>query len=371
MRTMAIKLRRGVEVILCNGPCHEFKGKDAYFPSTWKAGCGTCKDCSREKSRIAQAKYRCTPRGRKIYKRNAERRRTDPVLRARRQECERRWASSPGGYSAVLLKKHRARNRDMGAPPPDYTLAELAQRLSAHPYCCVTGARLSTGPSGRGVGQMRPWAASIDRIDPSRPYTRDNIRITCVIYNLAKYIFSDDELRDTVLHLLGMRRYVLRAGESWANPNSRPRRAKGYLASELAGRANSIDVRQSRRSSHPISADWVRSRLSHDALFGARLVVSPRVRHPLQPSIDRIDPTGAHDQNCCRVVALIVNEALHAFENGEEELRRLFRLILKPLRHANGGAPLFKREPGNSGVPDCAPFYRVIARPPKKTEGRS
>lgn len=338
---MAIQIRRGIEGIVCNGPCHEFKGRDAYFPSAWRAGCGTCKECSRSRNRIAQARYRSTPRGRTVYKLNAERRRTDPVLRARRRESERLWAASPEGYSAALLKKHRARNLQMGAPPPDYSANEVGQRLSARPYCSVTGARLSIGPSGRGVGLMRPWAASIDRINPGRPYTRDNIRITCVIYNLAKHIVDDDELQDAVLHLLGVRQYVLRAGESWASQTSRRRRAKGYLASELAGRANAIDVRQHRRSTHPVTANWVRYRLSHDALFEAPLVISPKRRHPLQPSVDRIDPKGAHDQHNCRVLALIVNEALHAFENGEEHLRRLFRLIRSPLRHADGGAPLW------------------------------
>lgn len=276
-----------------------------------------------------------------MYRFHAERRRTNPRLRARDRATQQRWAHSIEGHCTALLKKHRARNLAMGSPPPDYTACELAKQLKARPYCSVTGARLSVGPAGRGLGYMHPWAASIDRIDAKRPYTRDNVRITSVIYNLAKYIVSDQGLKEAVQHLLGIRPYVLRAGESWATPSSRPRRAKGFLASELAGRANSLDVRQERRSSHPVNADWVRSRLSHDALFGVQLVVSPRPRHPLQPSVDRIDPTGAHDQSNCRILALIVNEALHAFENRENDLRRLFRLILSPLRLTNGGGALW------------------------------
>lgn len=342
MSPMAIRIHGGVEVIQC-GMCRKLRGRNKYFPSTWSAGCGRCKDCCREPSRIAQAKYRATPKGQAVYKFHDARRRTSPKLRARDRATQRRWAHSIKGHCAALLKKHRARNLAMGAPPPDYSACELAKLLKARPYCSVTGARLSVGPAGRGLGYMHPWAASIDRIDATRPYARDNVRITCVIYNLAKHIIDDEGLREAVLHLLGIRSYVLRAGESWANSTSRPRLAKGFLASELAGRANSIDVRQGRRSTRPVNADWVRLRLSHDAVFGARLVVTPTRRHPLQPSVDRIDAMGAHDQDNCRILALIVNEALHAFENGERALRRLFQLILNPLRHASDRGALWPR----------------------------
>jgi hypothetical protein len=187
---------------------------------------------------------------------------------------------------------------------------------------------------------MAPWSLSVDRIDPSRPYTKDNIRFTSKIYNLCRNKYSDGELREAILHLTGTRPYVLRAGESWASPTSRPRRAKGFLRSELAGRANSLDIRQGRGSHNSIHAAWVGERLCRDALFGARLVISPRTRHPLQPSIDRMDPRGAHDQDNSRILALLVNLGLHVFEDSEYALRRLFRLILTPLRNATGGAPL-------------------------------
>ena len=341
---MAIRIHSGVEVIQC-GRCQRFRRKNKYFPSTWLAGCGRCKDCCREPARIAQAKYRATPKGQAMYKFHIERRRTNPRLRARDRASQQRWAHSIEGHCTALLKKHRARNLEMGAPPPDYTARDLAKQLKALPYCSVTGARLSIGPAGRGLGYMHPWAASIDRIDPTRPYASENIRLTSLIYNLAKHIVDDQGLREAVLHLLGIRPYVLRPGESWANPRSRPRRAKGFLASELADRANSLDVRQDRRPTHPVNAEWVRSRLGDDAVFGARLVVSPTPRHPLQPSVDRIDPSRAHDQENCRILALIVNEALHAFEQGERALRRLFRLILNPLLHASGGAALWPTRP--------------------------
>lgn len=189
---------------------------------------------------------------------------------------------------------------------------------------------------------MDPWSLSVDPIDPSLPYKKSNIRFTCKIYNLFRNYYRDEELREVILHLNCTRPYVLRAGESWASPNARPRRAQGFLARELAGRANAIDVRQGRTSKKPVDANWVRPRLRCDAIFGARLVISPRKRHPLQPSLDRINPAGAHDQDNTRCVALAVILGMHAFENSQQVLLQLFSVVLKPKLQpkASGGAAM-------------------------------
>jgi len=39
-----------------------------------------------------------------------------------------------------------------------------------------------------------PFTPSIDRIDSSKGYTKDNCRIVCKLYNFAKNIFSDDDV---------------------------------------------------------------------------------------------------------------------------------------------------------------------------------
>jgi hypothetical protein len=35
-------------------------------------------------------------------------------------------------------------------------------------------------------GRRNPFAPSIERIDPSRGYTKDNVQVVCCIYNVAK-----------------------------------------------------------------------------------------------------------------------------------------------------------------------------------------
>lgn len=53
--------------------------------------------------------------------------------------------------------------------------------------CEVTGVDLVL--SNR---NFNPYTASIDRIDPSKGYTKDNVRIVCLIYNYCKNRFNED-----------------------------------------------------------------------------------------------------------------------------------------------------------------------------------
>ena len=61
--------------------------------------------------------------------------------------------------------------------------------------CAATGIELK--PSlGAGYSRKVPELATIDRIDSSKGYTKDNVRIVCYMYNMAKSSFSDTEVYD-------------------------------------------------------------------------------------------------------------------------------------------------------------------------------
>ena len=49
--------------------------------------------------------------------------------------------------------------------------------------CAVTGIPLDFGK--RRKGERYPWIPSIDRIDSTKPYTKDNARLVCVAANYA------------------------------------------------------------------------------------------------------------------------------------------------------------------------------------------
>lgn len=54
--------------------------------------------------------------------------------------------------------------------------------------CSVTGVKLSWDWNDKG---RNPWRPSIDRIDPSKGYVKDNVRVVCWAYNAAKNEWSD------------------------------------------------------------------------------------------------------------------------------------------------------------------------------------
>lgn len=53
--------------------------------------------------------------------------------------------------------------------------------------CEITGLPLElSGGDFKGYGHFRPWTPSLDRIDPTKGYTTDNVQVVCWIYNQAK-----------------------------------------------------------------------------------------------------------------------------------------------------------------------------------------
>jgi hypothetical protein len=57
--------------------------------------------------------------------------------------------------------------------------------------CALTGLRFNTGALT--PGEVRPFGPSIDRLDNTKGYTRENIRIVCNIANIARNVFTDED----------------------------------------------------------------------------------------------------------------------------------------------------------------------------------
>jgi len=45
-----------------------------------------------------------------------------------------------------------------------------------------------------GRGNAKSWSPSLDRIDPSKGYTEENVRVGCWLFNRAKGNGSDSEV---------------------------------------------------------------------------------------------------------------------------------------------------------------------------------
>ena len=101
--------------------------------------------------------------------------------------------SSPELMSAVrkIVRKSRERAKVKSL---SFNLTEqsvLGIIEAQNGKCALTGIEFSTQNSDE--GRRLPFAPSADRLDNAKGYTHDNIRIVCVIANLARGDFSDAE----------------------------------------------------------------------------------------------------------------------------------------------------------------------------------
>lgn len=120
-------------------------------------------------------------RVRRLERQNADK---DKHLSARKLYRQ----SLPGKVTDLWLgAKVRARNHGC-----DFTLTkEWIKAKLEHGKCAVTGWSFSFDAASR-VGHFYPRAPSLDRLESSKGYTPDNVRIVCAMVNMAKHEWSHE-----------------------------------------------------------------------------------------------------------------------------------------------------------------------------------
>jgi hypothetical protein len=105
----------------------------------------------------------------------------------------KRWRDAPEGRAKSLWTsaKNRAEKKVLDFDlTPEWILARLAVG-----QCEVTGIPLElSGTDDRGFGYFRPWTPSLDRTDPNKGYTQDNVKVVCWIYNAAKGVGTHEDV---------------------------------------------------------------------------------------------------------------------------------------------------------------------------------
>lgn len=91
--------------------------------------------------------------------------------------------------SLVLGMKNRAKKKHLDFDVDAEYLANLF--IQQNNCCAVTKISFEFGEDGFRKSYRRPFAPSIDRIDCTKGYTKDNIRIVCVVVNIAINDFGD------------------------------------------------------------------------------------------------------------------------------------------------------------------------------------
>lgn len=98
------------------------------------------------------------------------------------KESRQRITSTLSGRVRASVKKTRTRNKESTITEEDvYRLLEKQNGL-----CALSGVPLDTKINN-------PYTMSIDRIDPSKGYTPDNIQLLCWAVNKMKMDFSQED----------------------------------------------------------------------------------------------------------------------------------------------------------------------------------
>ncbi len=94
--------------------------------------------------------------------------------------------------NALNAARGRARKRGESFDLTIDFLVSLWERQEGR--CALSGLAFHDEPFDK-AHVKRPFAPSIDRIEPSLPYTQDNVQLVCTAVNFARGQWGDDVLR--------------------------------------------------------------------------------------------------------------------------------------------------------------------------------
>lgn len=121
--------------------------------------------------------------------------------------CESHWIASSGQgkrnntlcdecyvfYRRAVTLYHAAKNRARkNFLEFDLEVADIVKALRKP--CSKTGIHFDLTPNGNDYTDRKPFSPSLDKIDPRKGYTKDNIQCVCWIYNLAKGRNTDKDV---------------------------------------------------------------------------------------------------------------------------------------------------------------------------------
>lgn len=105
------------------------------------------------------------------------------------KELNQAWRKSLPASTLLYSCRKSAKARGLTC---DLTLGQVVE-LAKPMVCSVTKLPLRWDKEGSSF--RNPWAPSIDRLDNSRGYHSDNIRLVCCAFNIMRSDFSDDVVR--------------------------------------------------------------------------------------------------------------------------------------------------------------------------------
>lgn len=112
------------------------------------------------------------------------------------QEYHRKWAginrTDPARRAKRVVTFARSRARKLGVPC-DLDIDFLVERFQAG-VCEATGIPFVFEDAEGGSKKVHPYSPSLDRIEPAKGYTKDNVRAVVYIYNIARSEYPDEQV---------------------------------------------------------------------------------------------------------------------------------------------------------------------------------
>jgi hypothetical protein len=88
-----------------------------------------------------------------------------------------------------LYGNAQKRAKANGWPKPDFGSEWIEEKILLG-RCEATGIPFDLVERRNGIHAANPWVPSVDRIDSSKPYSKDNVQIVVYMYNVCKSEFS-------------------------------------------------------------------------------------------------------------------------------------------------------------------------------------
>jgi len=92
-----------------------------------------------------------------------------------------------------LYGNAQKRAKANGWPPPDFTSEWIEEKVLAG-FCEATGIPFDLETRRSEIHASNPWVPSLDRIDSSGPYLKENVQVVVYMYNVCKGEFSHQDV---------------------------------------------------------------------------------------------------------------------------------------------------------------------------------
>ena len=103
--------------------------------------------------------------------------------------CDEHYALYRRAVNMLAAAEHRATTKDL---PFDLDMEWMLEQLQGR--CPKLGFKFRTDYAGENYRDRHPLCPSVDKIDPTKGYLKNNCEVVCWWYNVAKQTFSEEQM---------------------------------------------------------------------------------------------------------------------------------------------------------------------------------